>query len=793
MAALMSRSPTSPRFLARALRQCTRLAGTTVVGGLLIGCTPDAPDRTAEKSSTAASQTATTAAPSYAGTLTCIECHAEVGVRWRGSDHDLAMQQATAASVLGDFSASDVVLDGQTWSFEQRDDGFFTRPPDGDVPEPEQRVAYTFGVRPLQQYLVTGAGGRLQPLPVAWDSRPREAGGQRWIHIYQGEGLRVGDPLHWTGRVQTWNHQCAACHSTGLERGYDEASDRYQTRWQELDVGCEACHGPGALHVELARGDDAAGARAAIRGLGHSPGRWTFAAGDPIARRSLPAEHAQREIDTCAPCHSRRSRIAPDSPPGDAFLDGYLPSLLEEGLYFADGRMRDEVYVWGSFQQSRMHAAGVRCSDCHDPHSLEVRTGPDAVCASCHQPADFATSEHHGHAPRSPGASCVACHMPERTYMQVDARRDHSLSIPRPDIAALTGSPSVCAACHEGRDAEWAAAQLAQRGALRDDPHPGVAIAAAWAEEADAGTGLAALIDDTAQPAITRATAASLLGRELDRETLPALRAALADPDALVRLGAVRALEALAPVDRLALGREQLRDPVLAVRIEAARMLVEAPPDAWAPGERVALADALRDYRRSQEINADRVEAQLNLSALETRLGNAAEAIERARRALAFAPNEPVTRVNLADVLRRGGKSGEEEAERVLREGLARQPASAELELALGLSLVRQGRPEQALTEIERSYDHAPDSRRIAYTYAIALQSAGRIDEGIAVLEQAHSRYPRDPELLYALATIERDRGRRAAAARWAEALLALDPTDRHAQSLLSSLERESR
>lgn len=786
-------------MLARALQRCARLARTTLVGGLLIGCTPDAPDRAASTPAAAANpptetvRAAETAAPGYAGTQTCLECHAETSARWRGSDHDLAMQPATAASVLGDFSASDVVLDGQTWSFERRDDGFFARPPEGDVSESEQRVAYTFGVRPLQQYLVHAAGGRLQPLPVAWDSRPREAGGQRWIHIYQGEGLRADDPLHWTGRVQTWNHQCAACHSTGLERRYLEANDRYETRWQEIDVGCEACHGPASLHVERARANDADGARAAILGLRHSAGRWTFTAGDPIARRSLPAEHAQREIDTCAPCHSRRSRIAADPRPGDAFLDGYLPSLLEEGLYFADGRMRDEVYVWGSFQQSRMHAAGVGCSDCHDPHSLEVRDGPDAVCASCHQPAVFATPEHHGHGVESPGASCVACHMPERTYMQIDARRDHSLSVPRPDIAALTGSPTVCAACHEGRDAEWAAAQLAQRGALRDEPHPGVAFAAAWANEADAGTALAALIEDPAQPAITRSTAAALLGRALDRKTLPALRKALADSDALVRLGAVGALEALAPVDRLALGREHLRDPVLAVRIEAARTLVETPPEAWAPGERVALADALGDYRRSQEINADRVEAQLNLSALETRLGNTEAAIERARRALHFAPHEPVTHVNLADVLRRGGPSGEREAERVLREGLARQPASAELRLALGLSLVRQGLPEEALSEIERSYRQAPDSRRIAYTYAIALQSAGRIDESIAVLEQARSRAPRDPELLYALATIERDRGRRAAAARWAGALLALDPTDRRAQSLLRSLEHESR
>jgi predicted Zn-dependent protease len=231
------------------------------------------------------------------------------------------------------------------------------------------------------------------------------------------------------------------------------------------------------------------------------------------------------------------------------------------------------------------------------------------------------------------------------------------------------------------------------------------------------------------------------------------------------------------------------------VRIDAARLLVAAPPEAWAPGERTVLADALGEYRRSQEMNADRVEAQLNLSNLEARLGNTAAAIERGRRAVDFAPDDPAPRINLADVLRRGddNDNGEDAAERILREGLARQPASAELELALGLSLVRQGQTEQALAALERAYHHAPESIRVAYTYAIALQSAERAAEGVSVLARAHKRHPRDRELLYALATIERDLGHHAAALRWADALLGLDPADQRARALRSALERAAR
>jgi tetratricopeptide (TPR) repeat protein len=773
------------RILASVLREGKRIAGATAALGLLIGCSPDPPEPAAAAETPEASAPRP-AAPSYAGTAACLECHADIGERWRGSDHDLAMQEPSGDSVLGDFSTEGVLLDGQRWSFSTRNGEFFALPPPEDDVS-ERRVAYTFGVRPLQQYLVRAEGGRLQPLPAAWDSRPAEAGGQRWMHVYEGERVRPGDAIHWMGRVQTWNHQCADCHSTALERGYDEANDRYQTSWQELDVGCEACHGPGSRHAELARGGDPEAARASVTSLALGPGAWSFAPGDPIARRSQPAAHAQRELDTCAPCHSRRAPISPDTAPGDRFLDGYLPALLDEGLYFADGRMRDEVYVWGSFAQSKMHAAGVGCSDCHDPHTLEVRGGPDAVCAGCHEPATFTSTDHHGHAPGSAGASCVACHMPERTYMQVDARRDHSLRVPRPDVAAVTGSPSVCAPCHQDRDAQWAAERLAARGALREETHFGALLWAAFSGAPASVAGLQKLIEDRRQPTIVRATAASLLGAALDRERLPTLRAALDDPDALVRLGATRALEALAPADRLALGRDRLRDAVRAVRIEAARTLLAAPPDAWAPAEHTALADALREYRISQELNADRIEGQLNLSTLEAQLGNAGAALERARRAIDFAPREAVPHINLAELLRRTGD--EPGAERTLREGLAHQPGNAQLELALGLSLVRQGRTDDALAALASAHEHDASNVRVAYTYAIALQSVGHIDSSIAILEASHRDHPNDRDLLYALTTIERDRSHHEAARRWAKALLALDPSDPTARALSDSLD----
>lgn len=779
---------TPPRvdgILASTLQSCKSSATALAIGCALAGCGPEtpAPPDPADRVDAPAAREAAR----YTGTAVCIECHTEEAAAWSGSDHDLAMQPAASGTVLGIFDGRSVELDGQGWQFEKRGDDFVVTVSGPQEPVQEHRIEYTFGVRPLQQYLVPADGGRLQPLPVAWDSRPADSGGQRWLHLYEGAGLRTGDPLHWQGRIQTWNHQCADCHSTALERGYDDTTGQYHTQWQEIDVGCESCHGPGSNHVKWAQqagGDDAYGLIAPLR---VAPGRWRFGADDSIAHRSEPARHGEVEIGTCAPCHSRRARITPNPLPGSPLLDGYLPALLDEGLYFANGRMREEVYVWGSFQQSRMHAAGVTCSDCHDPHSLAVRGGPDEVCASCHLPAVFATRDHHGHPSDSSGASCVACHMPERTYMQVDARRDHALQVPRPDVAARTGSPTVCLDCHPQRNAQWAADVLEQRGALRDVPHPGDAIAAAWNDAPGAAEALAEVLRNDTEPPIVRATAASLLGRQLDRRTLPALRAALSDESPLVRLGGVYALAALAPTDRLALGRGGLTDPVRAVRIESARTLAAVPPEAWSPPDRTALARALGEYREAQELNRDQPEAQLNLSVLESQLQNLDEALARAQRAVALAPDSAVPLINLADVQRmRGNEPG---AEDTLRRGLISLPDTAALHLALGFSLVRQGRGEEALESLGQAFESDPESTRTAYAYALALNGAGRPGEAIEILARTIRNDPGNREVLIALATFERDRGRSGDAARWADALVALDPEDAQAQSLRRSLD----
>ena len=354
-------------------------------------------------------------------------------------------------------------------------------------------------------------GGRLQALGIAWDSRPKDQGGQRWFHLYPDQNLKPGDPLHWTGRDQTWNYQCADCHSTNLQKNYDLAANTYATSWTDTDVSCEACHGPGSRHVTWAKsgekpkptdGPDKMGLSNWLKPTDH--GHWEMSLETGIARRT--EKLASAELDTCAACHSRRKVIAKNPPPGEPYLDGYLPALLEPGLYHADGQIDGEVYEYGSFLQSRMYHAGVTCSNCHDPHSAKLRADGNALCGQCHLPAKFDVSEHHHHQPGSTGAQCVNCHMPTKNFMVVDARRDHSIRIPRPDLSVALGTPNACTQCHAGSSAEWAATDRSRLVPSRAPDHSALRHCAARGPGRRCRCGTAARsADPRSEPAGNRA------------------------------------------------------------------------------------------------------------------------------------------------------------------------------------------------------------------------------------------------------------------------------------------------
>lgn len=689
----------------------------------------------------------------FVGSERCASCHAQEAREWERSQHRRAMQPARGANVLGDFNDARFTNAGITTTFAHRDgcDFVTTDGPDGKLAE--FAIEYTFGIFPLQQYLVELPRGHVQALPFAWDARAASAGGQRWFHLYPGERLRAGDPLHWTGFEQNWNFMCADCHATNLRKNYDVEADRYATTWSELGVGCESCHGPGSKHVTWAEAPARHPALAASRGLEvelHERRGVTWSrnatTGAPV--RSTPRE-SDREIEVCGRCHSRRSQLTGDVTAADSLHDGFRVALLEPGLYWPDGQMRDEVFNYGSFLQSRMYAQGVTCGDCHEPHSEQLRVTGDGACLQCHD-AKLATPAHHFHQPESAGARCVACHMPVSTYMQIDRRHDHSFRIPRPDLTTSLGVPNACTSCHVDRTAGWASQTIRQHY-----PHPqpglqtfGPAFAALEHHESGAAARVAAIAVDSAQPAIVRASALARLAGNATSLDPTALRAALGDPSPLIRRAAVPlAIDspAVAPQELLPL----LRDPTRSVRLEAAAALASLPPGSLDASAGKALDAALEEYLASERFNADRPESLVNLGTIlgsRGDLAGAQKAFERARdRDPGFLP----AYVNLADVYRANGD--EQQAEAVLRAALLHAGTSGSAHHALALSLVRQGRLAEALPLLAEAAAREPRNARFAFVYAVALQEAGQVEAAIATLRAALEIHPDDGDLAAAL------------------------------------------
>lgn len=486
-------------------------------------------------------------------------------------------------------------------------------------------------------------------------------------------------------------------------------------------------------------------------------------------------------------CHSRSTKIGEPWRPGRPLLDTHIPSLLQPGLFEADGKSLDEVYNYAPFRQSRMFKAGVSCSDCHDPHSLKLVAEGDGVCLQCHEGKRFAAASHHHHPEASGGARCVACHMPTKTYMIVDPRHDHAFRIPRPDESVRFGTSNACTDCHTDKDAAWAAAAVERwYGPTRKGFQTWTNAFAAHASGApEAARLLLALAKDASAPAIARATAYENLGAYPGRDALASADRELRAADPLLRLGALRSLRPYPAALLWPMVNPLLEDPVLAVRVEAGGLLADAPAERLRPEDRARLARAIDDYVTAQRVNADRPEHRVNLGMLYLRQRRFTEAEAELAAARRLDPAFAAAEVGLAEVHTRQGR--DLDGETVLRAALARLPESAELHHALGLNLVRQRRPADALAALERAAALDPAAPRYGYVYAVALASSGRTDEAIAVLEAGHARRPGDRETLLALATLNRDAGRAEAARTWAERLVALDP---EARPLLDQLQR---
>jgi len=705
-------------------------------------------------------------AADYIGSGRCAQCHETEVDAWRGSHHDLAMAEASTETVLGDFNNIEFTAHGVKSRFYRKNGKYYvhTDGPDGKMHD--YAIRYTFGWYPLQQYLIEFPRGHVQSLGLAWDSRSKEEGGQRWFHLYPEEKVDYRNRLHWTQREQTWNYQCAECHSTNLQKNYTLETDSYRTTWSEIDVACEACHGPGSQHADWAEQakQNQAIKKESDKGLvvdlaDRDGGSWSIDARSGKPHRSkLRENHTQLEL--CARCHSRRGQIWADYEYGKPLGNTHRLALLDEHLYYPDGQIKEEVYVYGSFIQSHMYQEGVTCSDCHEPHSLQLRAKGNALCTRCHSAELYDIQAHHHHEAGTAGAACINCHMPQRNYMVIDARADHSMRVPRPDLSVKLvklGTPNACTTCHADQKADWAAKAVAAwypesryRG-----PHYGESLHAAVTGSLDAAERLSALAADASQPSIVRATAIDYLRNYAQPQQLPLIETLLNDKDPLIRASAVRFLEVTDLRTRVDQGWLLLDDSDRVVRLDTTHILAPLLRQQLPEQYRSQLEKAIEEYVQALQVNAERPESHLNLGLIAIAMGDAQKAEQEYRTALRLEPSFTPAYVNLADLYRQLGQDAA--GEKLLHEGIAAASDNADLHYALGLLLVRQKRLDEALVSLRKATTLAEDNPRYIYVYALALEGAGQTQEALTVLTQANQRHPGNPEIMAALEKLKKE------------------------------------
>ena len=714
---------------------------------------------------------ATTAAADFVGSVACRDCHVPEYDNWEGSHHDLAMDVANENTVLGDFEDAEFTHLGVTSRFYRRDGRYFvfTNGPGGEMGEFE--ITHTFGWYPLQQYLIPFPGGRLQTLPIAWDSRDNH-----WFRVAGEEPVDPDDWLYWTNAAQNWNGMCAQCHSTNLQKNYDIETDSYNTTWSDIDVGCEACHGPGSKHVEWAEMPDMA--RPAVDNF------------ELLLRTSNITSPEQVEL--CAPCHSRRVTLGDDRHVNPNLHDNYLPSLLSEDLYFADGQILEEVYVYGSFTQSKMYRHDVRCSDCHEVHSIELVREGNELCLQCHRKAQYDTTQHHfhkfegaeGEAIRSAdgeilfevgtGADCAQCHMPGRYYMGPDYRPDHSFRVPDPALAAEIGAPDACLRCHVDKDSAWSQQTVVEWYGPGRAEHYGSVIARGRRAEPGAGVELASLSTDTLYPVLVRATALSLLVAYPGDETDQAIELALMDEEPRMRRTAVEMVQA---PDARQLAKKlavALYDPVRSVRIEAARRLSENLANQLDSAQRELYEQVLQEYEATMRYSGDFAFARHNLANLYSAQNRPQDATTQYEAAIRIDSQFYPAKVNLAMLYNQQGRN--DDAERLLREVVTAQPELHEVNYSYGLLLVELRRYDEATTYLQRAADGLPGRPRIRYNLGLLYQQLRQLELAERELSLALEADRRNFDFQYALLDHYLKRGMFEEARPVAEALASMHP-----------------
>lgn len=698
----------------------------------------------------------------FVGDAQCQSCHPTEFSEWKTSDHFKAMMPASDTTVLGDFNNRSLTADGIRSSFFKKNGKYIinTQGPDGRNHDYE--VLYTFGHYPLQQYLVAFPGGRMQATRMSWDSRQK-----KWFHQYAGQKIHSSDWLHWTRGGQNWNTMCASCHSTNLQKDYHPDTDSFHTTYSIINVSCESCHGAGKEHIDFIRSAE-------------------YQKGEKVAGSYLTSTKEQiAQINTCAPCHSVKADISAQLISSGELLDNYIPESPAAERFYPDGQVKEEAYAYTSFLQSKMFHYGIKCSNCHNPHTAKVLFSSNQLCLQCHTPK-YDEPSHHFHAVNTEGAQCKSCHMPAGTFMGNDIRHDHAFRVPRPDLSVRYGTPNACNNCHADKSAQWAANAVVKwygpdrKYHFAEDLVPGSRL-----DDQSEGH-LVKLLGDTAVPPIVKTAALFYLGSISTPGSMNALRQALQAEDAQVRYQALRSLANFPAAQWQEAAVSLLADKVRAVRIAAADLFLTIPQEQLPENYRSAFVRARGELEQYLRYQADFPTGNVMMADHYLRLNDYENASKFYLRGLAMDSLMNYARLNLSTVYNSMGKN--DLALQTLQTAAAIDPRNDRIFYNLGLLYNELKNTGEATKNFEKAVRLKSSNPRLYYNYGLLLFQAGKTAEAEQVLLKGLAVSPGEPDLNYAMAFLYIKTGQTGKARKYASVLKSIDPANPAYQAIFQAV-----
>ena len=698
----------------------------------------------------------------FLGDDACKKCHVGAFKDWQGSHHDKAMQTVSDSTMLGNFNNFTFKSQGVTSRFFKKNSDYYvnTEGPDGNYHD--YKIVYTFGITPLQQYIVKFPDGHYQCLRTAWDTIKN-----KWFDLYPDFKVVHSEWLHWSRGGLNWNNMCADCHSTNVRKNYDYKTHSYDTKYAIINVSCEACHGPGKNHVEQAN---------------RHGNNYKFSGDLKMTSGIKP----QDLVDQCARCHMRREQISEFYNFEGTMLDHYFPTLIVQNTYFPDGQILDENYVYGSFVQSKMYHNNVTCTDCHNPHSTKLKFDGNALCLQCHVPEKYNRESHHFHADDSEGSKCINCHMPGKYYMGNDYRRDHSFRIPRPDLSIKYGSPNACIQCHTDKTNAWALENFKKTHGEPKQNHFSDLLAPGLTGSENGFHSLLTLANDTAYPDIARASAVKGMTNYFDANTLNEMLKFLKDESPLVKAATLDALGNINTNDYVNYFLPLLKDEKRAVRVKAFFAMGAMEENAIPKEYKEVYKKVKTEFETSLNITSDFVGGRIKKADYNLKKGNLTEAIKGYESALKIDNINNIVRTNLANLYYRNGDF--KNAEKAFKTIIEQEPTYGETYYSYGLLLAELNRTEDAIKQMILAIKYMPENIRPYYNLSLMYDKMNDFKKAEEIVVKGLKKAPQNESLLYNLAYLYSKNNQVAKAKNIAIRLVELFPNNTNYRTFLNQL-----